>query len=178
VSRATIFRDVHQEAALQELLSPGNPVVLGHVVGAKPLQDVDEDGLSPDLVGVFSPPMISLIVFAGPVEPSARARHVVGADRDHIACCRNDNGTHLPREISRTKRSAEREKHRVFVGRRRLERATEHQLEETFELGFLEKQGILAALEVTGGNKAQAAAILEIDRSTLYKKLKDYDIDS
>ncbi len=42
----------------------------------------------------------------------------------------------------------------------------------------LEKQGILAALAATGGNKAQAAAILEIDRSTLYKKLKDYEIDS
>jgi transcriptional regulator with GAF, ATPase, and Fis domain len=42
----------------------------------------------------------------------------------------------------------------------------------------LEKQGILAALAATGGNKAQAAAILEIDRSTLYKKLKDYDIES
>jgi DNA-binding NtrC family response regulator len=42
----------------------------------------------------------------------------------------------------------------------------------------LEKQGILAALAATGGNKAQAASILEIDRSTLYKKLKDYDIES
>jgi transcriptional regulator with GAF, ATPase, and Fis domain len=42
----------------------------------------------------------------------------------------------------------------------------------------LEKQGILAALTATGGNKAQAAAILEIDRSTLYKKLKDYEIES
>jgi DNA-binding NtrC family response regulator/pSer/pThr/pTyr-binding forkhead associated (FHA) protein len=41
----------------------------------------------------------------------------------------------------------------------------------------LEKQGILAALAATSGNKAQAAAILEIDRSTLYKKLKDYDIE-
>jgi DNA-binding NtrC family response regulator len=41
----------------------------------------------------------------------------------------------------------------------------------------LEKDGILAALAATGGNKAQAAAILEIDRSTLYKKLKDYDIE-
>jgi len=42
----------------------------------------------------------------------------------------------------------------------------------------LEKEGILAALVATNGNKAQAAAILEIDRSTLYKKLKDYDIES
>jgi transcriptional regulator with GAF, ATPase, and Fis domain len=42
----------------------------------------------------------------------------------------------------------------------------------------LEKEGILAALAATGGNKAQAAAILEIDRSTLYKKLKDYEIEA
>ena len=40
----------------------------------------------------------------------------------------------------------------------------------------LENEGILAALAATGGNKAQAAAILEIDRSTLYKKLKEYGI--
>ncbi|HLL24883.1 MAG TPA: sigma 54-interacting transcriptional regulator, partial [Kofleriaceae bacterium] len=42
----------------------------------------------------------------------------------------------------------------------------------------LEREGILAALAATNGNKAQAAAILEIDRSTLYKKLKDYGIES
>ncbi len=42
----------------------------------------------------------------------------------------------------------------------------------------LEKEGIHAALVATNRNKAQAAAILEIDRSTLYKKLKDYDIES
>jgi two-component system response regulator HydG len=40
----------------------------------------------------------------------------------------------------------------------------------------LERDGILAALAQTGGNKAQAAAILKIDRTTLYKKLKDYGI--
>ena len=40
----------------------------------------------------------------------------------------------------------------------------------------LEREGIVAALAATGGNKAQAAAILEIDRSTLYKKLKEYGI--
>ena len=42
----------------------------------------------------------------------------------------------------------------------------------------LEKEGILAALAATHGNKAQAAQILEIDRSTLYKKLKDYEIET
>ncbi len=41
----------------------------------------------------------------------------------------------------------------------------------------LEREGILAALAATHGNKAQAATILEIDRSTLYKKLKDYGIE-
>ena len=40
----------------------------------------------------------------------------------------------------------------------------------------LEKDGIVAALAATRGNKAQAAAILEIDRSTLYKKLKEYGL--
>jgi DNA-binding NtrC family response regulator len=45
-------------------------------------------------------------------------------------------------------------------------------------LRALEKQGILAALAATNGNKAQAAAILEIDRSTLYKKLKEYGIEA
>jgi DNA-binding NtrC family response regulator len=42
----------------------------------------------------------------------------------------------------------------------------------------LEREGIVAALQATGGNKAKAAALLQIDRSTLYKKLKDYGIDS
>jgi two-component system response regulator HydG len=41
----------------------------------------------------------------------------------------------------------------------------------------LERDGIVAALAATGGNKARAAAILEIDRSTLYKKLKDYGLE-
>jgi transcriptional regulator with GAF, ATPase, and Fis domain len=40
----------------------------------------------------------------------------------------------------------------------------------------LEKEGIVAALAATAGNKAQAAVILEIDRSTLYKKLKEYGL--
>ena len=42
----------------------------------------------------------------------------------------------------------------------------------------LEREGIIAALAATKGNKAQAAAILEIDRSTLYKKLKEYGIEA
>lgn len=45
-------------------------------------------------------------------------------------------------------------------------------------LKAIERDAIIAALESTGGNKAQAAALLEIDRSTLYKKIKDYGIGS
>ena len=48
--------------------------------------------------------------------------------------------------------------------------------EQALPLRELERRGIIAALAATGGNKAKAASLLEIDRSTLYKKLKDYGL--
>ncbi len=43
-------------------------------------------------------------------------------------------------------------------------------------LHALEREGIAAALAAAHGNKALAARILEVDRGTLYKKIKDYDL--
>ena len=39
-----------------------------------------------------------------------------------------------------------------------------------------EQERILDALEKAGGNKSKAARLLDIDRKTLYNKLKQYDI--
>ena len=39
-----------------------------------------------------------------------------------------------------------------------------------------ERAAIVAALAATGGNKVHAAAMLEIDRSTLYKKIRDFGL--
>ncbi|MBV8846900.1 MAG: sigma-54-dependent Fis family transcriptional regulator [Bryobacterales bacterium] len=43
-------------------------------------------------------------------------------------------------------------------------------------LAEVEKRAILHALEVTGGDRALAAALLGIGRTTLYRKLKEYQV--
>jgi DNA-binding NtrC family response regulator len=43
-------------------------------------------------------------------------------------------------------------------------------------LADLEREAILGALEAVSGNKARAAALLGIDRTTLYRKLKDLQV--
>ena len=40
-----------------------------------------------------------------------------------------------------------------------------------------EKQSIIKALEIAGNNKSKAAQLLNIDRKTLYNKIKQYGIN-
>ena len=40
----------------------------------------------------------------------------------------------------------------------------------------MEKHLVAVTLERTGGNIKEAAAVLEIDRSTLYEKIRKYEI--
>jgi len=61
----------------------------------------------------------------------------------------------------------------VAVAQRAGEPATARTVRPLREL---EREAIDAALIATGGNKARAAALLGIDRSTLYRKLKDHGL--
>ena len=47
---------------------------------------------------------------------------------------------------------------------------------EPIDLEEIEKKHILQTLEFTSWNKSQAAAILKIERSTLDRKIKTYDL--
>ncbi|MCF7913564.1 MAG: sigma-54 dependent transcriptional regulator [Spirochaetaceae bacterium] len=59
------------------------------------------------------------------------------------------------------------------------EKASEAEFSDTVELSMreVEKRHIQHILEITGLNKARAAEILGITRSTLYKKMRDYGLD-
>ena len=41
----------------------------------------------------------------------------------------------------------------------------------------VEREAIVAALEEVGGNRRQAADLLEIGERTLYRKIRKYDLD-
>jgi DNA-binding NtrC family response regulator len=60
-----------------------------------------------------------------------------------------------------------------FITMKKTKTAKEGASENLFEV---EKQAILNALNKTGGNKAEAARILEIGLRTLYRKLKQYNM--
>jgi DNA-binding NtrC family response regulator len=49
---------------------------------------------------------------------------------------------------------------------------------DKMSLDQVEKRYIIKVLEITNGNKVKASQILGIDRKTLYKKIKDYNIET
>ncbi|MBW1713513.1 MAG: helix-turn-helix domain-containing protein, partial [Deltaproteobacteria bacterium] len=63
---------------------------------------------------------------------------------------------HLPERLGRRETPVPREDHSVRKGLKRM---------------------IQAALEDSGGNVSQAARQLQISRSTLYRKIKDFGLD-
>ena len=49
---------------------------------------------------------------------------------------------------------------------------------DKMSLDQVEKRYIIKVLEITNGNKVKASQILGIDRKTLYKKIRDYNIET
>lgn len=96
------------------------------------------------------------------------------------ACILCKNATisskHLPREIVRD--DMEQEDH--FTAPQAPEPAIEVHLRQQHlsEAELQTCREILAALKTAGGNKAKAARILKIDRSTLYRKIREHHIDT
>jgi DNA-binding NtrC family response regulator len=56
--------------------------------------------------------------------------------------------------------------------------ATPHPLPTVIPLSELERRAIMNALEYTKGDRAVAAHLLGIGRTTLYRKLKEYQLAS
>ena len=54
----------------------------------------------------------------------------------------------------------------------------EGSVEQLGKMQAAEKQAIVEALESTGGHRVEAARLLGIGKTTLYKKLKDYGLDA
>ena len=50
--------------------------------------------------------------------------------------------------------------------------------EEVATLQRMERQAILQALDTTGGDRVRAARLLGIGKSTIYRKLKEYGLES
>ena len=56
--------------------------------------------------------------------------------------------------------------------------ATPHPLPTVIPLSELERRAIMNALDYTKGDRAVAAHLLGIGRTTLYRKLKEYQLAS
>lgn len=57
-----------------------------------------------------------------------------------------------------------------------LPNGTENRIKSLFDLAYAEKQHILKVLNYTNGNKTEAARLLNIALTTLYRKIEEYQI--
>lgn len=81
---------------------------------------------------------------------------------------------HLPPNILRFSRATDEK--RIPAPRRK---PTSNSMEESVgSMAAIEKQAILAALKQTNNDKIEAAKLLGIGKTTLYRKLKEYDVSS
>jgi transcriptional regulator of acetoin/glycerol metabolism len=62
------------------------------------------------------------------------------------------------------------------IGRERPYEEWEISPEEHVSLDLYEKKALLRALKETGGDRLAAARLLKVGKSTLYRKLKRYEI--
>jgi DNA-binding NtrC family response regulator len=81
---------------------------------------------------------------------------------------------HLPQNILRFARSTDAKPKRTPTPTEKTRSNSEGK--SVIPMADLEKQAILAALKQTNNNKIMAAKLLGIGKTTLYRKLKEYDV--
>jgi DNA-binding NtrC family response regulator len=120
-------------------------VPLGHAEAGKPVPELEPDA------------MTCLMRYRWP----GNIRELQNAIQRAIILCRENRLTtkDLPLKVAGYDTSP----------RRAIEAAVDRRL----SLGLLEREYVRAVLESVNGNKRDAAAILQIDRKTLYRKLED-----
>lgn len=111
-----------------------------------------------DVEGISNEAMDALMGYAWP----GNVRELKSAFEYAFVACHETlvRPYHLPQEIYRGK-------HPLSQGKRR-----------SFNLKEIEKQELLEALEKTGGNQSQAAALLGVSRVTVYNRMKRFGLQA
>jgi two-component system response regulator HydG len=82
---------------------------------------------------------------------------------------------HLPQNILTFLRTKEAERTRSLLFRAKPKSGLQEE-DDVISIAAVEKQAILKALQRTSGDKKEAAKILGIGKTTLYRKLKEYSV--
>jgi|GEM_PF-6857590 len=70
--------------------------------GRQFVDDIVRDHFLPNIVGVYTAYVISLIVVSRPIAPAAGMGNLVASDSNQIAMCRDHRRANLASELSRT----------------------------------------------------------------------------